>query len=273
MAKPKAVTREKLYEEVWQVPGRKLAERYGVSDVALAKICRKMDVPRPYRGYWSRRQAGQKLKRTPLPKAKAGTVQSHEFTRRDSDAASNRVRSPKKRRVEFRTPIIVPTRVNQLHPLLEASREELERGDRNFYWDWLGYMRRHFSIPVHPKARPRAFRVMNAFLRAIEDRGYEVRIATCYYGGGCAVIFGQEIRFDMRDWNSSRPGDGEPGSKSFAWSWEDEPAKTRKGLVLRVYKSYNCHSGTSHWRDGKTAASGRYAGSSPLADGATRSKR
>ncbi len=45
-AKPKTVTREKLYEEVWQTLGLQLAKRYGISDVALVKICRKMDVLR-----------------------------------------------------------------------------------------------------------------------------------------------------------------------------------------------------------------------------------
>ena len=46
MAKPKTVTREKLCEEVRQTPGSQLAKRYGISDVALVKICRKMDAAR-----------------------------------------------------------------------------------------------------------------------------------------------------------------------------------------------------------------------------------
>lgn len=251
MEKPKTVTREKLYEEVWQTPAQQLAERYGVSDVALAKICRKMDVPRPYRGYWRRLQTGQRPKRTSLPRTTTDTIVVHEFTRRDNCGSTSSVRSPKKMQVAFRNPIIFPSRLTNLHPVLKASREELERGDRHFYWDSLNYLRKHFSVSVHPKARSRAFRIMNAFLRAIESRGYEVRVASCYYGGGCAVIFGQEIRFDMKDWNCSQSGDGEAGARPFAWSWEEGPAKIRKGLEFRVYKSWNNGCGTSHWRDGK----------------------
>jgi hypothetical protein len=251
MAKPKTVTRDKLYEEVWQTPGRKLAERYCVSDVALAKICRKLNVPRPYRGYWSRIQAGQQPKRTPLPRAKPDTVTVHEFTMRDKQSAASHGGVAAKRKAEFQRPISVPERLKNLHPLLEASREELKRGDQNWHWDSLSYMRRHFSIPVHPKARPRAFRIMNALLKAIEGRGYDVQIATCYYGGGCAVIFGQEIRFDMRDRDCALPGDGAPGSAPFGWSWEKGPAKVRRGLVFRVHKSWYNGCGTSHWRDGK----------------------
>src|SRR5262245_1766044 len=33
--------REDLYDQVWAEPMRTVAKRYGVSDVALAKICRK----------------------------------------------------------------------------------------------------------------------------------------------------------------------------------------------------------------------------------------
>ena len=39
--------RERLYEEVWSEPVIVVAKRYGLSDVGLAKICKKLDIPRP----------------------------------------------------------------------------------------------------------------------------------------------------------------------------------------------------------------------------------
>jgi hypothetical protein len=45
------LTREQLYDEVWSEPMATLAQKYGLSDVGLAKICRKLDVPVPWRGY------------------------------------------------------------------------------------------------------------------------------------------------------------------------------------------------------------------------------
>lgn len=65
---PEYYDREKLYEEVWTEPVSKVAERYGVSDVAIAKTCRKMHIPVPGRGYWNKVNTGQKLKKTSLPK-------------------------------------------------------------------------------------------------------------------------------------------------------------------------------------------------------------
>jgi hypothetical protein len=50
--------------------------RYGASNVALVKTCRKPAIPLPGRGYWARIRAGRKLKRAPLPPAPAGVPQS-----------------------------------------------------------------------------------------------------------------------------------------------------------------------------------------------------
>ncbi|MCO6435464.1 MAG: hypothetical protein J5J06_00060, partial [Phycisphaerae bacterium] len=63
-----AVDREKLYEQVWTIPGSRLAPLYGISDVALAKACKRHKIPRPPRGYWAKLAAGQKPPRKPLPK-------------------------------------------------------------------------------------------------------------------------------------------------------------------------------------------------------------
>jgi len=51
--------REKLYEEVWTDPMSAVAARYGVSSAVLAKVCRKLAVPMPERGYWALKAAGR----------------------------------------------------------------------------------------------------------------------------------------------------------------------------------------------------------------------
>ena len=69
---PSRYDRQRLYEEVWTEPTQQVAKRYGVSDVAIAKACALLDVPKPPRGYWARKAAGQKLpNRPPLPDREA----------------------------------------------------------------------------------------------------------------------------------------------------------------------------------------------------------
>lgn len=48
-------TKEELKKLVWEVPTSQLAERFGVSDVAVAKWCKKYGIEKPPRGYWAGR--------------------------------------------------------------------------------------------------------------------------------------------------------------------------------------------------------------------------
>jgi len=53
--------RELLYAEVWEGPATKVAEKYGVSDVAIGKLCRRLRIPMPGRGYRARNAAGRRV--------------------------------------------------------------------------------------------------------------------------------------------------------------------------------------------------------------------
>jgi len=59
-----------VYEEVWATPMAKLAKKYGISDVGLAKVCRKLAIPVPGRGYWAKKEVGQTVQKLPLPALK-----------------------------------------------------------------------------------------------------------------------------------------------------------------------------------------------------------
>lgn len=62
-----SVTRENLHAEVWAEPMTKVAERYGVSSNYLARICERLSIPRPSRGYWQQLAAGRTPSVPPLP--------------------------------------------------------------------------------------------------------------------------------------------------------------------------------------------------------------
>lgn len=60
-------TRQELYDLVWSEPMAQLAKKFGLSDVGLAKACRRVVVPVPERGYWAKLRAGKQVIRMPLP--------------------------------------------------------------------------------------------------------------------------------------------------------------------------------------------------------------
>ena len=63
----KTITRKQLYEKVWSTPMTAISKEYGLSDVGMAKLCKRHNIPRPPRGYWARVEHGQKPPKVELP--------------------------------------------------------------------------------------------------------------------------------------------------------------------------------------------------------------
>jgi hypothetical protein len=125
MDKPILVTREQLYEQVWTIPTQTLAKQYGISDVGLSKICRRLNVPKPGLGYWAKVDAGQGPPRTPLP-ARA-LEHSYEIRPRPPEPAETEeqrlAREARERlRLSFAA-VSVPDLLLQPHALTKKTQE------------------------------------------------------------------------------------------------------------------------------------------------------
>lgn len=51
VASTRKISREELFAMVWEMPTREGAKELGVSDVAIGKLCARLQVPKPPRGY------------------------------------------------------------------------------------------------------------------------------------------------------------------------------------------------------------------------------
>lgn len=67
MAQADRISRERLFELVWSKPTTQVADDLGISDTAVKKLCQKLQVPKPPRGYWRRVETGEEPRRPPLP--------------------------------------------------------------------------------------------------------------------------------------------------------------------------------------------------------------
>ena len=61
-----AVSREALFEEVWAEPMVRVVARHNVSSSFLARVCKRLNVPRPGRKHWAQLEVG-KVEAKPLP--------------------------------------------------------------------------------------------------------------------------------------------------------------------------------------------------------------
>ena len=48
---PVVLSRDELYSQIWATPMIRLAAQYGITGTGLAKICARLNVPWPPRGY------------------------------------------------------------------------------------------------------------------------------------------------------------------------------------------------------------------------------
>lgn len=62
-----SLSRQELFDLVWEMPVTKIAADYGVTDPAIHKRCKKLQVPTPPRGYWAKKQFGKAPKKPALP--------------------------------------------------------------------------------------------------------------------------------------------------------------------------------------------------------------
>ncbi len=74
--------RSELFEHVWSKPVARLAVEWGISGPGLKKVCGRLHVPVPPRGYWAKLKAGHRVSRPKLPSLPAGAAPETPFQAR-----------------------------------------------------------------------------------------------------------------------------------------------------------------------------------------------
>jgi len=127
------LTREQLYDQVWKTPMRTLANRYGLSDVGLAKTCKSHDIPRPPVGYWAKKEVGKALPQPPLPPNHDPKRQQIKLW--DGPRPTPVAEPPQEfdadiqellERAMTLPPVLVAASLHNLHPLIRKTRDALE---------------------------------------------------------------------------------------------------------------------------------------------------
>ena len=239
------VTREVLYEQVWTTPMRQLAKDYGVSDVALAKTCRKLDVPVPPRGYWAKLQHGKKTAPRPPLSPVDGARERATVTRSppamppvaSDPAIADHVAALQDEGNRIR----VADELQRPHPAVRAPRTSAPPNAPLYG--------RHQPVPEPSKVLPitvskehvnRALRILDALAKALEAKGYPVT-------GDGALIEGQRVQIAIMEKQDRTPHVPTPAELenrkrygSRLPTWDHRPS----GL-LRIH----CDSYTSERRD------------------------
>ena len=175
---PGPITREELYGLVWSQPMTQVAAGFGLTDVAVAKWCRKLRVPRPGRGYWARVAAGYKVKKLPLPMANPGDVTSVPRPSppavRAGSATETTDQTPPPGLDRFPEAIAVPETLDHPHHLVRSTRAALRRSHKDEYGIRYATGDQVLIVNVSDAQANRALRIMDGLIRTLEVAGYPV---------------------------------------------------------------------------------------------------
>ena len=248
--------RTELYEKAWQIPLRKLAAEYGISDVALGKICRKLQIPLPGLGHWTKIQCGHTIPRPPLPDAKdlPVLVRQIPITRTPILVEDVPKLEPIERLKDSATPSVTDAML--AHPLVEKTKQILsdaQTNDRGMLWrgrevDWL-------DVRVSKARLTRALRIMAAVLYLLEKEGFSIRVQKAGSESTTAVVFGEEIRFGLVEKSRQIKIELPKPKNSTPPSYTYNPIKLEPTgrLSLEVWNHYSTDAQRS-WRDSERAS-------------------
>lgn len=173
------VSRRQLYEQVWSTPMTRLAKQYGLSDVGLAKICKKYDIPRPGLGHWAQVEHGVAIGVDELPNPNTNpeiVVRAHQPPVTSSPGQTEFANIfARALATEAYQPCIVVAEAQNLHEWGTASLEALRTAKTD---EWSRRIPEHdeaLDIRVSDKSLLRAHRIMNTLLTELKSRGCDVR--------------------------------------------------------------------------------------------------
>lgn len=63
------LSREALYNEVWEISVIGVAKKYNVPYAGMLKLCKESQIPIPPSGYWTKLNFGKQVSKTPLPES------------------------------------------------------------------------------------------------------------------------------------------------------------------------------------------------------------
>jgi hypothetical protein len=246
------IKRSELYRLVWETPMSRLAKTYRLSDVGLAKICRKHNIPRPPRGYWARKQFGYAPRQVPLPSPdkdeqivmwNANKEASMPDELQDETARMIAAEQTKERQ------IVVAETLRGSHELVHQANQELQAADSDRDGVIVRPEKATLNVVVSKGSLRRALLIIDALIRALESRGHAVA------PGPLAQVTDVKLSFGIHEPLATKREHNDDvdleGSYRFGHSRYDVKRVPSGRLVLQIghEKAYWCTGVRRVWRD------------------------
>ena len=155
-----------------------LAKRYGVSDVGLRKVCKKLQVPLPTCGHWARIRVGQLVPKPPLPRLSSMAAESTVIAPYARKAIALPAPDQPSAQALFKLPV---------HEFAAAVLREWRAAIKARPWE------KDLIVRVDAANLDRAISLLSALAHALEVRGHTIETTNNSYSRLGALITGNEF--------------------------------------------------------------------------------
>lgn len=202
MNKTITLTRQELYDQVWSKPIIHLAKEYNLSDVGLAKLCRRHDIPLPPVGYWAKLAHGHKVEKLLLLPTKALITQQIVININEDSTSSETSHVIEEDLInkELGHDLITLSEFSKsFHRLIvEAQKEYRDRikGYKNLS---VGERIYTYNISVTKSSFDRATALMNMLFQSFEANGFSIKRTEGYKRQVLVTIYGIDVQVDIKE--------------------------------------------------------------------------
>ncbi|APA00210.1 hypothetical protein [Flavobacterium commune] len=197
------LTRQQLYDLVWENPLSKLAKKYNLSDNGLRKVCKKLDIPLPKNGHWQKIKFNKKVIIEKLP---VNNKVENSITLNFRENAETVIKGEGNELHQLTTEIkntlkssiIFPEKLTKPHPLIIEAKNDLKTKEPSYIHNIRGLLNTSvgvLNITVSPQNIKRALLFMDIFIKAIQKRGHKIIVKE----GSKIVIDNIELGFGLRE--------------------------------------------------------------------------
>lgn len=240
-------TRQDLLNKVWAQPVLKVAREIGVSDVALAKACRKASIPLPARGHWAIPE-NRRPKQPTLPSVPAEHPGRVVFSVLDPEHRPVVVRP-----MTLQPRIPVPDQLESPHRLVTVTLKALKRAkptDGRIHVSGASAL----DVSISPGQADRAVRILDTLIKACEPLG--MRWSTGQEGTRIRCD-GEHIQVRLHETLSKQPVEPPPrktGTRQLDYGglWYPKYEWVSKGRLSFLVEDYVANGARRAWAGSTT---------------------
>lgn len=245
------LSRQDLYERVWNSPVQALAKEFGVTGRGLSKICERLDIPVPPRGYWAKIASGRKVAKYRLPPPGPNTPPQVTISATPlpapPEALPELVLSLIAEDKRLGRPIAVPKTLSGAHRVVAAWIEESRKRAAEARRWGTGYVPEVIGKAPLEKRR---LRILSALFREAERRGHRVIDNLSMYCRADIQVAGEKVEFKLRERirvikTPASPDDRRANPKK-KWRQTSEPSDE---LELVITSQLMTNAAVTKWRD------------------------